>query len=418
MSFSPKLNLNYQTLKWARENAGLAHSDISGIDIRDIKDLESGRVQPTLNEAYTLANCYGVPLNIFYFPPPKKSISDITDFRQFFKEKKGKTNKSYSKELRLLINKLQQRQNWLNGYFKEEKVKALSFVHSVKTNHHTQTTANKIVSSFFNSREKYLNFHREESLVKNIPRIRKKAKERFLSTLIKKLGSYGIIVLKCKGFNNENSIELKEVRGFVLSDKYAPFVFLHSEDHVTAQIFTLIHELVHLFIDESGVVGELSKNSSNKTEKFCNQVASRFLLTERELSSHFNLKENNNKLKMSKEKTIRIIKEVSNKFFISKLSVLLRLKEQGLITGSLFNSLWNEFHTQMKEWISKNKKKMAKQEGGNFYNTMLSRTNRSFIKIVYSAYQTKNITGSQASSLLNLKIDKFKNLIEHIKKQA
>ena len=416
MSFSPKLNLNYQTLKWARKNAGLVHSDISDIKTRHIKDLESGRVQPTLNEAYTLADCYGVPLNIFYFPPPKKSISDLTDFRQVSKEKRG-GNKSYSKELRLLINKLQQRQNWLKDYFKEEKVKPLSFVHSVKINDNTQRVANKIVNSFFNSRKEYLKFHEEKKLIEESLKIRKKRKQKNLSTLIKKLGNYGVIVLKCKAFNNENRIELKEARGFILSDKYAPFIFLHSEDYITAQIFTLIHELAHLFINESGVVGELSKNS-NKIEKFCNQVASRFLLTEKELSSSFDLEKNDNKSEMSKEKITKIIKKVSDKFFISKLSVLLRLKEQQIIKDNLFNSLWSEFYTEMEEWISKNKEKTKDQSGGNYYNTMVSRTNRDFIKIVYSAYQTKNITGSQASSLLNLKVDNFKTLIEHIRKQA
>ena len=417
MSFSPKLDLNYKTLKWARENAGLTYSDLSDIEIKHIKDLESGKVQPTLNEAYILANCYGVPLNIFYFPPPKKSISDLADFRQFSKKKEGKY-KSYSKELRLLINKLQQRQDWLKDYFKEEKVKPLSFVNSVKINYNKQEVANKIINSFFNSRRKYLNFHKEEKLVKDVPKIRKKSKSKFLSTLITKLGSYGVIVLKCKGFNNENNIELKEARGFILSDKYAPFIFLHSEDYTTAQIFTLIHELAHLFINESGVVGELSKDSSNRIEKFCNQVASRCLLTESELSSYFELKKNNNKPEMSKEKMNEIVEKVSNKFFISKLSILLRLKEQKIIKDNLFNSLWSEFYMEMEEWISKNKEKMEGQEGGNFYNTMISRTNRDFIKIVYSAYQTKNITGSQASSLLNLKVDKFKNLIERIRKQA
>ena len=417
MSFSPKISLNCQTLKWARENAGLEYNDIHDIGISRIKNLEKGKDQPTLTEANILAKYYGVSVNIFYFSPPKQKISDLTDFRQFAGAD-IKKNKNYSKELRLLINKFQQRQNWLRDYCKEEKVKSLRFVNSVQISYNTQKVADKIVSSFFNSREDYLSFHKGKVLIEDKLKIRKKNKEKFLSTLIKKLGGHGIIVLKCKGFDNENSIKLEEARGFILTDKYTPFIFLHSEDHITAQIFTLIHELVHLFIDEPGVIGELSKNSFNKVEKFCNQVASRFLLTEKELSFYFNLKRKNKNLKILKEEITEIITKLSNKFFISKLSILLRLKEQKIIVESLFNSLWKEFKTEMEDWIENNQMQMKKNEGGNFYSTMVSRTNREFIKIVYSAYQTQNITGSQASSLLNLKVDKFRSLIRHIRKKG
>ncbi|MCZ0931740.1 MAG: ImmA/IrrE family metallo-endopeptidase, partial [Oligoflexia bacterium] len=196
------------------------------------------------------------------------------------------------------------------------------------------------------------------------------------------------------------------------------FIFLHSEDYITAQIFTLIHELAHLFINESGVVGELLKNHSNRVETFCNQVASRFLLTENELNSCFDLKYKNIPLEMPKEKMIKTINKISNRFFISKLSILLRLKEQQIIKDVLFNNLWNEFYKEMTEWIKHKKQTQANQDGGNFYNTMISRTNRNFIKIVYSAYQTKNITGSQASSLLSLKVDKFKTLMKRLRKNA
>ena len=417
MSFSPKLNLNYQTLKWARENAGFELSDIHNIDSKRLEQLENGKDKPTLKETNTLADLYGISSNIFYFPPPKQSILDITDFRQFHRKK----GKKYSKELRLLINKLQQRQNWLKGYFIEEKVKPLSFVNSVKTNSSIQKTADKMIKIFFSSRQHYLKFHKEEKMKDNIPKLSKKSKEKFLSTLIEKFGNYGVVIVKCRGFNNENGIELEEARGFILSDKYAPFIFLHSKDYITAQIFTLIHELAHLFINESGIVGELQKDHSNKIEKFCNQVASRFLLTESELSMYFGLKQELNK-KIPKETVIKTVDKVSKRFFISKLSVLIRLKEQKIIKDSLFNHLWNEFYTEMTQWIQNRDEKIIKRKeennpsAGNFYNTMISRTNKTFIKIVYSAYETNNITGSQASSLLNVKVDNFKNLINHIRK--
>ncbi len=404
MASSSKLPVNIETLKWARENAGFTQNDVPDFDSNDIKKIEKGKKNITLKEANTLANNYGVSIHIFSLPPKVSLDSSIKDFRKLPDSKKH----VYSKELRLFINKMKYRQEWMRDYLKEENVSPLSFIGSVNVkNTNLQSVAEEIVKTFFQSRQKYFNFFRTKKKIKETLKDRKKTKEQFLNDLIKRLADYGIITLKCKGFDNNNKIDLEDARGFVLIDKYVPFIFINSSDHITAQIFTLMHEIVHIFIGEEGVSGNLVKNNSNQIELFCNQVASRILLPEKDL----------NITSIDKHFFENKIRKISTSFFISKLSVLLRLKEISLITSKNFDKKWNEYQKDMKEWIktqeeNKEKNKERNTNSGNYYNTAISRRNRQFIKSVYGAYQHKSITASQALSLLDVNMKTLKKLYQ------
>jgi Zn-dependent peptidase ImmA (M78 family) len=108
--------------------------------------------------------------------------------------------------------------------------------------------------------------------------------EQFLKHLIARVESVGILVMRSGVMRHATRYKLdaSEFQGFALSDPYAPVVFINDNDARAAQIFTLAHELVHIWIGETGIsnarLAPKSLNELNQLERFCNQVAAEFLV--------------------------------------------------------------------------------------------------------------------------------------------
>ena len=85
-------------------------------------------------------------------------------------------------------------------------------------------------------------------------------------------------------YHTELNVEV--FRGFALADEFAPFVVINPRDAAAARCFTLLHELVHLWLGEPGISGG---DPLDPVEVFCNKVASNFLLPDEELATALDL---------------------------------------------------------------------------------------------------------------------------------
>lgn len=100
-------------------------------------------------------------------------------------------------------------------------------------------------------------------------------KEAF-SFLRRQVEMAGIFVLLKGNLGSYHSnIAVTAFRGFALSDDIAPFIVINDRDAEAAWSFTLIHEMAHLILGQTGISG---MRAEKKIEKFCNDVASEFLL--------------------------------------------------------------------------------------------------------------------------------------------
>ena len=82
--------------------------------------------------------------------------------------------------------------------------------------------------------------------------------------------------------DTSRKLDTKEFRGFAVSDRLAPLVFINTTDAKAAQIFTLAHQLAHVWIGASGISNPHLKEArippKNEIERFCNRVAAELLV--------------------------------------------------------------------------------------------------------------------------------------------
>jgi Zn-dependent peptidase ImmA (M78 family) len=113
--------------------------------------------------------------------------------------------------------------------------------------------------------------------------------EAFIKHLVSRAEGLGILVMRSAlvGHDTQRKLDVKEFRGFALSDPLAPVVFINDADAKAAQVFTIAHEMVHIWIGEDGVSDRTpnqKKESTNKIELFCDQVAAELLVPEAEFN--------------------------------------------------------------------------------------------------------------------------------------
>ena len=163
------------------------------------------------------------------------------------------------------------------------------------------------------------------------------------------------------GSNQNRKLDPKEFRGFALADDLAPLVFINGADTKAAQIFTLAHELAHIWLGESSL-SNVAPNSfpSHVTEKWCNQVAAELLVPS--LSLHKNFREDAD---LSQE-----LRRLARQYKVSTLVVLRRLHDLGALQQETFVEQYQVALSQLKP--------KTKSGGGNYYAMLKSRVGRRF----------------------------------------
>ena len=383
-----RTQIKKELLEWAIERSGKSRKALEKKYPKLSEWLKEGGLSPTLKQAESFATATHTPLGFFFLDTPPKIDLPIPYFRTLH----DKSPKTPSTELIDTIYTMEQRKNWLKEYLESLGTAPLSFVGSCSK----MTDPNKIASVMYSSLEI------QEGWAAN-----SRDWEEAFSFLIKAIEKAGILVMAngIIGNNTHRPLDPKEFRGFVLVDRIAPLVFINSSDWKAAQMFTLTHELAHVFIGSSAAfdLNELHP-SDDPTEQLCNKVAAEFLVPKNRLKKEWNQKKN-----LSLQ-----LQELSKLFRVSPIVVSRRALDLNLISKPKFFSFYNNYISKLKK-----EKSRRKSGGGNFYATQTLRVGNSFGNKVVTAVKSGVILYTDAYRLTDLRgktFEEFAQRCDGIKK--
>jgi len=383
IQLAEKAYITPKTLRWARESAKMTLENAASKVNKTAEQLnawEEGSEYPTIKQAEKLAKAYKRPFALFFLPEVPNDFQPLQDFR-----------KSDSKELTtgsiFIIREIQQKQNWLSEVMEESGEHKLSFIGKYSLQNSPEEVAGDILTTLEISR----NFSGQGSLVKY---------------WVDQIEAKGIFVSRTSFIHSRLLLDKDELQGFVIADLYAPFLFVNSQDWDAPQLFTLIHELAHLWIAETGISNdvEIDSKNSNPIERFCNEVAANVLMPKDLIRSIDTQIYSNSKSVFKAAKLLGV----------SSFAFIVRALNLSLISMSQYQTLKTQAQKDLNEFLirEEEKKQKAKQkEGGpNPYLLRVNKNSRSFTQYVLDAFRGGNIEPTQASTLLNTSINNFQKL--------
>jgi len=191
------------------------------------------------------------------------------------------------------------------------------------------------------------------------------------------------------GANTHRRLDPDEFRGFALVDDLAPTVFVNGADTKAAQIFTLAHELAHLWLGETGLDdADLRARADNATERWCNAVAAEFLVPTEHLREHYDETETHQNQLDALARTCKV----------STLVILRRLYEIDILDWQDFRDAYDAEAGRVRELSAENRG----GEGGDFYRTHAFRAGKRFAKALISETVAGRTTYTRALRLLSL----------------
>lgn len=193
-------------------------------------------------------------------------------------------------------------------------------------------------------------------------------------------------------------------RGLTLADDVAPFIAINDQDSRAAWCFTLLHELAHLWLGQTGVSGERAEQD---VERFCNEVAGEFLLPRAELAE----------LELDPRATATDLEPLIQRFAsarnVSRSMVAYKLHREGLISRQLWQRLSSGFREQ---WLAarrlRRERNREKPGGPSYYTVRRHRLGASLVALVSRLVAAGELTTSKASHVLGVKPSQVQPLVD------
>jgi len=374
-------------IKWARgihklTQAGLAEK--VNVHENQIAKWESGKTQPTLAQAETLARKLRIPYGYLFLSTPPPLEDPLPDLRT----RRNRRPKRLSVNAREAVYGVLDIQDWYREYRLEYDQQKLPFVGKFRLTDDPKLIAQDIRSTLGID-------------------VELRASIRTINAYVTAVGaqaeSKGVLMMQSGivGNNQSRPLSVDEFQGFVVADEIVPIIFINSRDYIAARIFTLAHELAHLWVGKSGIVNPnegVTEQQRNldlpDTERVCNVVATEILVPEAEFLSAYEGYEGS-------------LNQLSAHFRVSRIVILRRSHELALITSDEFFARYYGLQRTME-------KKKKKRKGGppDYLFNVATRHSPTFTDSIIKDVRIGGTLVRDGASLLHMRTPTFSRMVE------
>ena len=364
-----KIAVSESVLTWAIERSGLPLASLQQ-RFPKLAAWRRGDAQPSLRQLEELAKATATPLGfLFLYHPPEERLP-IPHFRTI----QEASSRRPSANLLEVVHTMQRRQAWMREYLVEGGYEGLPFVGSATPTDDPVEVATRIrqVMDFSEGWAAEASTWTDAS--------------RQLRTAIENAGIL-VIASGIVGNNTRRKLDVDEFRGFVLVDQYVPLVFVNAVDARAAQMFTLAHELAHVWFGSSAAFDLRNlQPAPERTEQICNQTAAEFLVPERALRAIWP------SIRLSAEP----FQAIARRFKVSVLVAARRALDLGLIRRREFLDFYGTYLEDDR------RRALRTQDGGDFYATQTLRVGHKFARAVLRAVKEGKLLYREAYDLTGL----------------
>ena len=384
-----KALISPSVLTWARHRRDLDAADLArklNVKPEKVKAWESGDGLPTFRQAQRAADALYIPFGYLFLREPPAEKLPIPDLRTVG----DKPPRDPSPDFLDLVNDVLTKQQWYREYREAEGADPLPFIGRYGVNDDEETIAADI---------------RDALSIDDDMRRDKAGLDAFLRELILRCEDWGILVMRSGivGNNTRRPLDVDEFRGFAISDDLAPLVFVNGRDAKTSQIFTLAHEMAHLWIGEGGVSNPDYKLRSDEqggdVERVSNRVAAETLVPSADFRERWR----------DDEPIKANMRRLSRRYKVSDITALRHALNLELVAPKDYWTLYKEMALNAPP--AKNNKRGG---GGGTALNAISRNGRVFTRAVISSAAEGSLLLSEAARLLDVNVAGLPDISERL----
>lgn len=375
-----RIPVKAEIIDWAIDNGEKKESELKKKYALDVwKNPQTDHDNPTFKQIQDFSRDTHIPFNYFFKDKLPEEKNEFVKFRTI-------NNDTVQPSRRLIdtIYAMETRQEWMKEYLLDQN-KTVSFQFSkIFSDTMDSVAVSKDVLELLNLSDTLGIAMSDDD---------------FFNVIRTQISSLGIMVMQngIVGTNTQRPLDVEEFRAFVLIDSVIPLIFVNSRDSKKAKIFSLIHELIHVFLGNNEVLN-VSPEDDIANERWINQVTINVLIPANKVDKLISKK-------VSPEDNVKLL---SRRFHTSLVATAIRMKEL---------HIWGD---NIVDWSKKEQSKYLqlkfekKSSGGDFYNTAISRIDRYFANAIINTESSGSMAIVQAASMLGVTLKTYDTTVDKI----